>query len=261
MLPSAEVFPQQYDLSVKKFINVLDIMNDHCKPIHKKIQSYFRKNTVSPSKQSATPRKSPRKVSTKSGPLEVEVLPSAQQAESPLRRSSRTASSLYGSNTSPTKPTLPLPWKKGPKRELPSKDSPKKDWQNSNDQDTVIPDELPRTPSKRRKLESPSKSTVSRTVLPDQEQPSSSKSVLGHSPTREPTRSSKRRYVVATSDVASSSEYSDSGEPPPRGRFRPVYLEHRQWVAGDPRLASMWKKAEKFKASSIKRRVTSKSKA
>src|SRR5205807_9710780 len=103
---------------MKKFINILDIMNDHCKPIRKKIQSYFRKNAISPSKQPVTPRKSPRKISTKSGPLDMDVLPSAQQAESPqgspLRRSSRTASSLYGSNASPTKPTLPLPWKKGP---------------------------------------------------------------------------------------------------------------------------------------------------
>ena len=239
-------------------------MNDHCKPIRKKIRSHIRKNTISPSKQPATPRKSPRKVSTKSGPLETDVLPSAQEAEvpqeSPLRRSSRTTSSLYGSNASPTKPALPLPWKKGPKRELPSKDSPKKDRQSPNDQDTVIPDELPRTPSKRRKLESPSKFTV----LPDQEKSSSSKSVPDDSPTREPhlsTPSSTRRRVVATSiDVVSSSEDSDAEEPAPRGRFRPVYLEHQQWVAGDPRLASIWRKAEKFKASSIKRRVASKSK-
>jgi hypothetical protein len=71
-----------------------------------------------------------------------------------------------------------------------------------------------------------------------------------------PSSPLKRSFPVrnATSDVPSSSEESDVEDLdlPPTRRFRPVYLDCKQWNARDPRLARIWKKAEMHKQALIK---------
>ena len=54
-----------------------------------------------------------------------------------------------------------------------------------------------------------------------------------------------------TLDLPSSSEESDVEDLPPSRRFRPVYLDCKQWNARDPRLAQIWKKAEMHKQALI----------
>jgi hypothetical protein len=114
---------------------------------------------------------------------------------------------------------------------------------------------------KRRKtdLSSSSKPTVSRTP------PSARTTSIKVSPRRPETAISsadvpssplKRSLPVtnATFDLPSSSEESGAEDldlPPPR-RFRPVYLDCKQWNARDPRLARIWKKAEMHKEALIK---------
>lgn len=59
--------------------------------------------------------------------------------------------------------------------------------------------------------------------------------------------------------VSSESEESVVEALMPRGRFRPVYLEQKQWAAQDPLVASIWKRIEKSKALGevgLKRRKT-----
>jgi len=283
-LPDTEVFAHRHDLSVKKFINTLEALNEHCKPIRKKIIAHF-KASASQATTRRSPRKSlsPSKVAIPSGePMEVET---------PNRRSSRTTSSLYGTNNSPTKSPLPPPWKKGPIRELPSKDSPKKK-SNELHQDSItndIPDEPLWTPSKKRKTlpaecdstgaflaalgNSPSESSAvkskKRKTLPAEcdstgaflaalgNSPSESSAV--NSPNKSPTvvkvsSPLKRSHAVAVS--TSESDESESEDVFPKGRFRPVYLEHRQWSARDPLVDLIWKRAEKLRARPSARRKT-----
>ena len=57
---------------------------------------------------------------------------------------------------------------------------------------------------------------------------------------------------AALSQPSSELEESDVEELPPPRRFRPVYLESKQWNARDPRLAQIWKKAEMHKQALIK---------
>ncbi len=292
-VPATEIFAQQNDIPVKKFINVLDSMNDHCKSTRRKIHSLLRGHSTSPIKSSAplvTLRQSPRKlVSMQDEPASKDSLPKNLvlgntnadcSQESPLRRSTRNTYSPRIGSISPTKSTLPPPWKKGPKRELPSKDSPKKriamDEQRSDIEEHVIRDELPQTPSKRRKLESPSQSSQrnTSTLLVALGEPGSSLDVFDHLASTEcqpksfpstPRRSSplkQTRTVASSMDTPSSSDASDSEQPHPRGRFRPVYLDYRQWSARDPRLARIWKRSEKLMAlSKINNRVGAKSSA
>jgi len=238
---------------VKKFINTLDALNEHCKTLRKEIIAHFK---VSASQ--ATTRRSPRKSLS---PLKV-AIPSGETTErgTPNRRSSRTTSSLYGTNNSPTKSPLPPPWKKGPIRELPSKDSPKK---NSNElhQNSIpndIPDEPLQTPSKRRKTHpvgSDSTSAFLAALGPSGPSAVHQNKSLTVVKVSSPL---KRSHAVAISTVSSESSESESEEGFPKGRFRPVYLEHRQWTARDPLVDSIWKRAEKSKARpSARRRKTS----
>jgi len=271
-VPATEIFAQQNDISVKKFLNVLDFMNDHCKSIRRKIHSLLRGHSTSPIKSSATPvtlRQSPRKlVSLQDEPASQDssarnlALGNANTGsqESPLRRSTRNAYSPRIGSISPTKSTVPLPWKKGPKRELPSKDSPTKritmDEQRSDIEERVIRDELPQTPSKRRKLESPLKSSPrNMSTLVALGEPGSSLDLPASTECQPksfpstPRRSSplkQTRIVASSMDTPSSSDASESEQPHARGRFRPVYLDHRQWTARDPRLARIWKRSERL---------------
>ena len=69
-----------------------------------------------------------------------------------------------------------------------------------------------------------------------------------------PSSPLKRSLPVTntTLDLASSSEESDVEDLPPSRRFRPVYLDCKQWNARDPRLARIWKKAETHTQTLIK---------
>ena len=251
-LPDTEVFAHRHDLSVKKFINTLEALNEHCKPIRKKIIAHF-KASASQATTRRSPRKSlsPSKVAIPSGePMEVET---------PNRRSSRTTSSLYGTNNSPTKSPLPPPWKKGPIRELPSKDSPKKK-SNELHQDSItndIPDEPLWTPSKKRKTLPAECDSTGAFLAALGNSPSESSAV--NSPNKSPTvvkvsSPLKRSHAVAVS--TSESDESESEDVFPKGRFRPVYLEHRQWSARDPLVDLIWKRAEKLRARPSARRKT-----
>lgn len=57
----------------------------------------------------------------------------------------------------------------------------------------------------------------------------------------------KRSHVeaISTSAVLSEIDETEPEDTIPKGRFRPVYLEHRQWKTQDPLIVSIWKRAEK----------------
>ena len=50
---------------------------------------------------------------------------------------------------------------------------------------------------------------------------------------------------------APSSEDEELEEEPRPRRFRPVYLESKQWYSRDRRLARVWKAAEKYKRGMV----------
>ena len=212
-----------------------------------------------------TPRRSPRKplVSPAKGSAsKVEILsnelPAVQPEKTPTRRSTRTTTSIYGGNVSPTKSPLPPPWKKGPIRVLPSKDSPEKQGTERRQKSITspAPDKSPHTPSKRRRIDfeehtAPELTSAFHAALNSTPQHGS----VAPSPSKTPTvvrvssRPLKRKYTVAIPvDVSSESEESELEALQPRGRFRPVYLEQKQWAAQDPLVASIWKRLEKSKA-------------
>lgn len=245
-------------------------MNDHCKPIRKKIRSLSRNHSASPAKPSTTNlRQSPRKIFSMQEPTLKDTSGDLTNAdakcheESPLRRSARNPSYPHIGSISPTKSVLPPPWKKGPKRELPSRDSPRKrttmEQQSSDIEKSITQCELAQTPSKRRKLETLSTSSRQNTssFLIALGGPGSPLDVLDHSGPMEcqtksishPSSPLKQTHNSGSMDLPSSSE-SESDRSPPRRRFRPVYLENQQWNARDPRLARIWNRAEKLVAFS-----------
>ena len=259
-------------------------MNTHCRPLRKKIKDHVKQNPTSPTKvktagsvTTTTPRHSSRKAaSTRELPsndastetkLQGDTLFEDSSQNSPVRRSARSTTSLYGTSTSPTKvvqPSTPFkPWKKAPTRELPTRDSPKKRGQESQ-QDNIGDlamevDDLPQTPSKKRRTESPTKSnfkSASSAFLAAVSTPTSSR-LLDTSPKEIPQpitlfpstsgRSSPLKQTRTAENDLSSSE-SEPEDYIPTRRFRPVYLDLRQWNAGDPRMARIWKKAGKYKS-------------
>ena len=126
---------------------------------------------------------------------------------------------------------------------------------------TTIPDRaLPETPTKRRKIGS----SPSSTPLTKPRTPSSTRTApvrisprgteTAIPPIIIPSSPLKRSLPVTntTLDLPSSSEESDVEDLPPSRRFRPVYLDCKQWNARDPRLARIWKKAEMHKEALIK---------
>lgn len=129
---------------------------------------------------------------------------------------------------------------------------------------TTIPESpLPETPRKRRKTDlSPSSTLLAKPVF--SRTPSSTRTapmkIFPRGPETTtpsisvPSSPLKRSLPVtnATLDLPSSSEESDVEEVPPSRRFRPVYLDCKQWNARDPRLARIWKKAEMHKQALIK---------
>ncbi|KAF8885708.1 hypothetical protein CPB84DRAFT_1816803 [Gymnopilus junonius] len=70
-------------------------------------------------------------------------------------------------------------------------------------------------------------------------------SVLPKQPSPSETATKRKEEVAAHVDSASSDEESESDVPMTRRRYRPIYLEIKQWNAKDPRLAKIWRKAEK----------------
>lgn len=229
----------------------MDGLNERRKALRKKIVAQFK---ASPSQ--VTPRRSPRKSLTtpgRDGPPRATINSNeATGVGTPTRRSSRATFSLYGTNNSPTKSPLPPPWKKGPVRELPSKDSPKKHSTEAQQQSVTnnVPDE-PQTPKRRKPY--PVKLTrsdsTSAFLAAFGSSPAQGSAV--HSPTKSPAVSSplKRSYAVAiATDVPSETSESELEDSLPRARFRPVYFEHRQWNGQDPLVASIWKRAEKLRA-------------
>lgn len=220
------------------------------------------KKGLSPVKQVGTP--SPNKA-TAQGTTEDDV-----SQESPSRRSSRTniiAASIPKASLrqsprkqlfegSPTKvaqpPRLILPGKKRVLRELPSKDTPKKrvavDAQIDNRME--VDEAIPETPTKKRKVDSFTQhlATSSRTPSASpikKNAPRISSSLL-------PKIAPRARVEAIDAapnpflDDSSDSDESGNDEPAAALRFRPIYLEHEQWYARDPRLTRIWKKANNF---------------
>ena len=129
--------------------------------------------------------------------------------------------------------------------------------------DTLVPE----TPTKRRKAEATSNKThpasPTKPIFPLT--PSSSRVTLDTSddakmttPQRVPAHRSTPRtkptqptLVVdppmdvdqPTSPLFSDPDESDHVELPPPRRFRPVYLDHKQWFSRDTRLNRIWKQA------------------
>lgn len=52
---------------------------------------------------------------------------------------------------------------------------------------------------------------------------------------------------VPASPLFSEDDEVDDVEPPAPRRFRPVYLDHKQWYSRDSRLNRIWKQGEKYK--------------
>lgn len=224
------------------------------------------KKGLSPVKQVGTP--SPAKASAQ-GTTEDDV-----SQESPSRRSNRTniiAASIPKAplrqsprkqlfEGSPTKvaqpPRLLLPGKKRVLRELPSKDSPKKHVAVDApiDHRMEVDEAIPETPTKKRKVDSfpqhvaTSSRTPSASPIKKYAPSTSSSSLLIPRPKIAPPA---RLEVVDTApnpflDDSSDADESGNDEPAADRRFRPVYLEHKQWYTRDPRLTRIWKKANNF---------------
>ena len=153
-------------------------------------------------------------------------------------------------------PSLRVRRKKEPLRELPSKDSPKKrqagDLQKRSSSDAMdIETPLPETPKKKRKNDfSPDPALLS---TPTFSSISSSRTITIVTPVKRPKTSTsvsssplKRSMPVmnATLNLPSSSEENEVENLLHPRRFRPVYLDCKQWNARDPRLARIWKKTE-----------------
>ena len=130
---------------------------------------------------------------------------------------------------------------------------------------TITESPLPETPRKRKRTDLSTNSTPLAKPVFSRTPSSSRKAPMKMSP-REPETAIpsieinvplsplKRSLPVTntTLDQSSSSEESDVEDLPPPRRFRPVYLDCKQWNARDPRLARIWKKAEMHKQVLIK---------
>ncbi|KJA23237.1 hypothetical protein HYPSUDRAFT_215290 [Hypholoma sublateritium FD-334 SS-4] len=259
-LPSTEMFASSHSIPLKTFVALLDLLNTHSQNLMREIRA--NKKVLSPIKQVGTPSaaKTSALVTSKTDVLQESPsrrssrtnIIAAAIAKAPLRQSPR--KQLF--EGSPTKvvqlPRLVLPGKKRVLRELPSKDSPKKRVAVGAqiDHEMEVDEVMPGTPTKKRKMDSFPKhvSTSSRTpdVSPIKKNaPGISPSLLTPLPQIAPPA---RVEVVDTPpnpflDDSLDSDESDNDEPASVHRFRPVYLEYKQWYTRDPRLTRIWKKA------------------
>ncbi|OJA15760.1 hypothetical protein AZE42_05344 [Rhizopogon vesiculosus] len=127
---------------------------------------------------------------------------------------------------------------------------------------------LPETPSKRRRVESPSKpgpsgSSAKRTTAPQgtttafelamkgastprhERQKSAFSTGGSHSPMPGPstprrTRTHPPRPAEEPDAMEADEQRVETAEPPVRKRFRPVFLDQQQWCSQDPKLVKIW---------------------
>ncbi|KAG1729565.1 hypothetical protein EDB19DRAFT_1938373 [Suillus lakei] len=145
---------------------------------------------------------------------------------------------------------------------------------------------LPETPTKRRRVESPSKpgSSVSPTKYtiapqrttssivafeqalrgdstPHHEQQKSAFFIAtssgSHSPLPGPStprrmRSHPSRVTEESAAMEVDEQRAEPAEPPVRKRFRPVFLDQQQWCSRDPKLASIWDAAVEHRTGMMK---------
>ncbi|KAJ6499125.1 hypothetical protein C8R45DRAFT_104753 [Mycena sanguinolenta] len=134
---------------------------------------------------------------------------------------------------SPTKPAL---------RTLPSRDSPQK-------RKVTFPDpeedaDVPESPTKKQKV-APTLVTLEsiRAMAPSTPSTPRKSTRLSASPSKSPTKHLSTRTPVRAgdpdSDAAMSSSEEEDYEPPSRRRFRPVFLDQKQWAMCEPRLAKL----------------------
>ncbi|RDB14905.1 hypothetical protein Hypma_016368 [Hypsizygus marmoreus] len=189
-------------------------------------------------------------------------------------RGARPNSPVKGSTTTTSTPRR-SPKKATALRMLPSKDSPAKrkpdvleQDQYQDEQDEAVPF-VAETPTKRRRTDLPSSGppakqdyvvSPSKLVFPPVASSShvaldadtDPREAIPNSPYTLPESSPARSDAMDVDAVAQAGE-SDEGEDerPMRRRFRPVYLDHKQWYSSDRRLKRVWRLAEGQKASLV----------
>jgi hypothetical protein len=168
---------------------------------------------------------------------------------------------------SPTKPSaLATPGRSGrPKRELLSKQSVQKSPSKSrgDEEDEEDDNALPETPTKKRRLDSDVSAQKSAARLFESTiRASTSRASLDEVKTRSaptPRGSPLKRTTTLPEpqDVDMDDASSSSGNEEPVAktrsmkRFRPVYFDHQQWNARDPRLERLWKRLDEQKQALI----------
>ncbi|KAF9485749.1 hypothetical protein BDN70DRAFT_870609 [Pholiota conissans] len=264
-LPDTHVFAKTHELPFKSFVSLLESLNQRESGMRRNIQTAFKAQSRSPRKDTVPSQPN----HTPSGTTHLPADPAEQ--ESPTRRSVRLNSSAaplqvatptpsprkrHQLERSPTKVVQPPPirlplGRKAPLRELPSKDTPKKrPVEVSEITDKMDIDEaLPQTPKKRRTDSIFPIIILAPPVTPSRPaafSPGKKKSTIPLISLPEPMRSSPVKNQEILDDASMNSEdESEIEEPAIRRRFRPVYLEHKQWFSRDPRVETMLKKADK----------------
>ncbi|KAF8170919.1 hypothetical protein BJ912DRAFT_996366 [Pholiota molesta] len=231
-LPATATFSKSHELSFKSFVALVEVLNQHESVMKKDIQTTFKatlshqKNIPSLHKHFAA-RRSSRISNT------TALLQAATPSSTPRKRQNE---------RSPTKVAQPtplrlLPGRKVPLRELPSKDTPKK----RPIEDSETPTKKPRTEPVFTPIPiAPPTSTPLR--LPAFSSPRKKAQTIPLNSLPEPSRSSPPKFNNVIDAPMTSEDESEPDEPIVRRRFRPVYLEHKQWYAKDPRLERKWKK-------------------
>ncbi|KAG6816820.1 hypothetical protein H0H87_002663 [Tephrocybe sp. NHM501043] len=173
-------------------------------------------------------------------------------------------SPMKASVTSTTPTTTPRRSPKKPLRILPTRDSPTKRKAEApappeSDEETDAP--VPETSSKKRRAQSPAlPSETTKLIFPPIA--SSSRVILDethHRPSPQAPRPADTEGQMDVDDenvprisrVMFDETEEQEKEKPVRRRFRPVYLDHRQWYAVDKRVKRIWKQAERYKDSMV----------
>ncbi|KAF4617226.1 hypothetical protein D9613_006205 [Agrocybe pediades] len=259
-IPDTPVYAQNEGLSAKYFSDQAMLLGQNCKRLCLKIRKAVKSEGVSPNK-----RPSATASASDSRPLLEEEGPQTPTPRRSLRTAPTSASpTKQATQSSPSKlARLPHLLKKAPLRELPSKDSPAKETPKKRPNpvdddaaDVAMPgNEAASPPTKKRKEEEvpvtrtkPTlrSSTASQSRIPPQASP-----VKNRPATR--TLSPLKPVVIVTQPVPppealideSSSEEEEEEDSEPSRRFRPVYLDFKQWNAVDPRLDKLWKQINK----------------
>lgn len=264
-LPATATFSKSHELSFKSFVALMEVLNQQESLMKKEIQITFKATLKSPRKDTIPPQTLSNDISQTMARDSVDTT----EQQSPARRSSRisnttallqvaTPSSTQRkrqNERSPTKVAQPtplrlLPGRKVPIRELPSKDTPKKrPIEDSEVNDKGDVDEAPpQTPMKKPRTElifapTPIAQLSSTPLrLPAYSSPRKKAQTIPLNSLPKPSRSSRPKFNNVIDAPITSDDESEPDEPIVRRRFRPVYLEHKQWHAKDPRLERKWKK-------------------